>query len=139
MTMPPNALPVFVGVLVAFIAAGVAGGVVWAARKRAKLSRADCARIAKAWSRVEGLRDPTRRVIEADKVFDMLLTAWGRKGTFVQKFKGFEARFSNAEDLWRAHKLRNRLAHEAGADPSAAEAGRAVAAFQRGLQQHVDL
>lgn len=128
-----------IGISLGLLCGGLAVGaaVAFAARRRGRVSAADRARIARAWSRVEALRDPARRVMEAEKAFDMLLVAWGRKGTFVEKFKPVQWRFPNAEALWQAHKLRNRLAHESGAEPGKGEGERAVRAFEAGLEKHL--
>lgn len=136
MTMNLNPfLPLLAGAAAAFVAVGSGVAVLWAARRRSTVSAADRARIARAWSRVGGLRDPARRVMEAEKAFDLLLQCWGRRGTFVEKFRGVEWRFSNREAVWHAHKLRNRIAHESGAEPKKAEAERAVQAFRAALEQ----
>lgn len=130
----PNGIPIAAGIAGAALAVGVAIGVTWAARRRGRVSAADRARIAHAWSRVDALRDPARRVLEAEKAFDLLLKAWGRKGGFVEKFEAVAWRFPHAESLWKAHKLRNRLAHESGAEVSKADADRAVLAFRSGVE-----
>lgn len=89
------------------------------------------------WQDVAALADPARQLIAAESVFDALLAALGYRGSFADKLKAAGPRFSNTEELWQAHKLRNRVAHEVGFSPSDAESRRAVAAFERALRMFI--
>ncbi|MEK9180541.1 MAG: hypothetical protein AAB897_03970 [Patescibacteria group bacterium] len=53
-------------------------------------------------------------IIEADNLLDEALKLAGLRGqTLGDKLKGAtEANLPNLEDIWEAHKLRNRIAHE---------------------------
>lgn len=62
--------------------------------------------------------DPRIRVLELDKALDALLTALGYQGSLGEKLVAAGSRFPNIEALWKAHKLRNVLAHEPGARAS---------------------
>lgn len=90
-------------------------------------------RLMTAFVQVEQVPDAHRRVLDAEKILDQALTALGFSGTFGEKLTKAGPRFSDREAVWRAHKLRNRIAHEAGITVAASDADRAVAAFRRGV------
>ncbi|PIR51035.1 hypothetical protein COU78_02645 [Candidatus Peregrinibacteria bacterium CG10_big_fil_rev_8_21_14_0_10_49_24] len=90
-------------------------------------------RILLHWEHVDLLKDPVRKVLEADKVLDQALAARGYKGSLGEKLQKAGPRFSDLDAVWRAHKLRNRIAHEPGADISASQSAAAVAAFHRAV------
>ena len=86
------------------------------------------------------MADPATRdlaVAEADKLFDLALKELCVTGqTMGERLKASEAMFTAQQynQLWEAHKLRNRLAHEVGIAASEAEIKTAIAAFQWGLR-----
>ena len=57
---------------------------------------------------------------------DQLLGSLGYRGSFGEKLTAAGPRLRDVEALWRAHKLRNRLAHEPGVRIAEKEAQRAV-------------
>ena len=91
------------------------------------------------WQRIEShLDSPDRRplaVIEADRLLGQgLRQVGGFKGeTVAELLQAAESRLSQKQPVWRAHKLRNRLVHEADFRLSANQARVAVASFKRGL------
>lgn len=114
---------------IACLAAILAAYVWWRLRRRAWLPARERARLRRAWAYAVGVRDPALRVLEAEKVVDQLLGSLGYRGSFGEKLKVAGPRLHNREALWRAHKLRNRLAHEPGVRIAEQEAQRAVRAF----------
>jgi len=82
-----------------------------------------------------GLR---QAINEADKLFDHVLRQQGAHGDFMgDRLKSFRNRFSDYaiyDNLWKAHKLRNALAHEVGFDLVAGQAKDALHGFERGLK-----
>jgi len=106
---------------------------VWRGARR-KLSKEHLVQLKREWSHVAGLPDPTRRVLEAEKVLDHAFTLLGYKGSFADKLKKAERVLSNYQPLWDAHKLRNRIAHEPGFSISEQDAKRAVAQFEKALK-----
>jgi hypothetical protein len=100
---------------------------------RRRLSAADKKRILALWEQVDILSDPLRRVLEADKVLDHALTAHRYKGSLGEKLKKAGPRFSDLNAVWRAHKLRNRIAHEPGIEISKQQSAAAVAALHRAV------
>lgn len=75
-------------------------------------------------------------ISEADKLFDVALRAAGVPGnTLGERLKAAESHFdpSQYNQLWNAHKLRNRLAHEVGVSIDKQETETAVRSLQRGI------
>lgn len=74
-------------------------------------------------------------VLEADKLLDQALRERGIKGeTMGERMKTAKDTWSNANAVWTAHKLRNQIAHEAGATVSYDDARRALGAFKQALK-----
>jgi hypothetical protein len=99
--------------------------------------------IAERWSTIQamslgggnGLR---QAVSEADKLFDQAMRQSGLSGeTMGERLKSARSRFSDRsvyDGVWRAHKLRNALAHEVGFDLVPSQAKEALSDFERGLR-----
>ena len=74
-------------------------------------------------------------VIYADKLVDAALRERGFKGeTMGERMKNAASTWSNANAIWSAHKLRNRIAHEADAEVKYDETRRALASFKQALK-----
>lgn len=94
--------------------------------------------VAQKWSTIEAmangggsLRDA---VSEADKLLDYALKQTGARGeTMGERLKSSGGRFSNINNIWTAHKLRNALAHEASFDLVPSQAKEAIGYFRQGL------
>ena len=99
-----------------------------------KLSGASLKRVQQAWSHVETLQDPVRKVMEADKVMDLALSELGYTGSVADKLKKAGPRIKNLQAVWEAHKLRNQLAHETGAHVDQSAANRAVESLEKGIE-----
>ncbi len=79
--------------------------------------------------------DHRRAVMEADKVLDQLLTKNGYQGTVGEKLKKASALFSDIQGVWRAHKLRNRIAHELDFECSQRDRNDAMNQFQKAYKE----
>lgn len=55
---------------------------------------------------------PKQAVLDADKLLDYALSKKGFAGSVGEKLKAAGPRFSDLDGVWRAHKLRNHVAHE---------------------------
>ena len=65
-------------------------------------------------------------IFEADKLLDLALRERGFAGdTMGERMKSAREQWSNSNHVWGAHKVRNKLAHEAL---------RALAAYKQGLK-----
>lgn len=74
-------------------------------------------------------------VLQADKLLDQALRERGFAGqTMGERMKSAQNTWSNANVVWSAHKLRNRIAHETSVSVSYNDARQALAGFKRGLK-----
>jgi len=74
-------------------------------------------------------------VLNADKLLDQALRERGIKGdTMGARMKALRDRWSNANNVWSAHKLRNQIAHEPDVHVSYDDARRALAGFKQALK-----
>lgn len=106
---------------------------VW--RRRKQISKRDIALAVSEWNsiREKVSREPKHALIEADKLLDFVLKKRGYTGSLADKMKSAEKVFSHADDLWRAHKLRNRSVHEIGFEISEQQARRAISFYKQAL------
>ena len=74
-------------------------------------------------------------IIEGDKLLDKAMMEMGMPGkTMGDRLKKAGGRFSNLNAVWRAHKLRNAIAHESGFEVSFTQATNALAIFKQALK-----
>ena len=110
-----------------------------------KSSKLDKIFIQKKWLEIEqvsNLGSPSNfksSILEADKLVDYTLKALGAKGeTFGERLKNSKSVFHDYSDynnLWFAHKVRNNVAHETTYDLNSAEAKRAIEYFKKALRE----
>lgn len=89
--------------------------------------------IEQAWKRVNAHEHGSLKIVEADKILDEALRLLGYKGTLGDKLKKAGPRFSNLNDVWWAHKLRNKAVHELNHKPHDAEVDRAIGIYHKAL------
>lgn len=100
----------------------------------------DKAEITARWSTIQatsksGAAGLKTAVNEADKLLDHVLKSLGFHGeTMGERLKSAGPRFTNRDNIWRAHKLRNALAHEYNFDLVPSQAKEALADFEQGLK-----
>ena len=117
-------------VLTLVAAAVLVSVIVWCmVRRRAAIPRAEQRRLRSQWQHLAEIADPSRRVLEAEKVVDGVLQALRYSGSFADKLKVAGPRLPNEQAVWEAHKLRNRIAHEPGFSLDESQAKRAIGAF----------
>ncbi len=104
-------------------------------RKKNSLSLKDKNYIKMHWYRVldHFETNPSKAIIDADKILDFMLIKRGYVGSLGEKLKKSGALFSDLNGIWMAHKLRNRVAHELG-DLDKSEATRALNSFKKAFQ-----
>jgi len=77
-------------------------------------------------------------IIEADKLVDHVLKSLGVPGeTMGERMKNARSKFegySDYENLWFAHKVRNNIAHESEHELNSAEAKKAIEYFEQALK-----
>jgi len=77
---------------------------------------------ANRWNKIKGYgnsdnsSDWRRAILEADSLVEEIITKIGYKGTtFGEKLSRIHPdQFQSLDELWKAHKVRNRVAHESG-------------------------
>ncbi len=80
--------------------------------KKTKLSSSQIKKIHQFINRINNETDYKRIIIDLDKLLDYILKQKGFKGTLGEKMKKARNLFSNNNDIWFAHKLRNKIAHD---------------------------
>lgn len=74
-------------------------------------------------------------ILNADKLLDQALRQRGIKGTTMgERMKYARDTWSNANAVWTAHKLRNRVAHEPNVRVEYDDTRRAMAAYKQALK-----
>ena len=77
----------------------------------------------------------TVSIINADKLLDKAMIEMGVPGkTMGDRLKRAGGRFSNLNAVWRAHKLRNAIAHESDFEISYKQAYNALAVYKQALK-----
>jgi len=76
-------------------------------------------------------------IIEADKIFDNLLKRIGYQGDDMgERLKQIiPAQLVNIDELWQAHKIRNRLVHEENFELREHEAKRVIEIYKKALDE----
>lgn len=93
------------------------------------------------WMTIEQqlVRDETNSyamsILNADKLLDQALQEKGVSGTTMgERMKAMQSKWSNANNVWTAHKLRNQIAHEPDVRLNYESARRALASFKQALK-----
>ena len=74
-------------------------------------------------------------VIEADKLLDKAMIEAGLPGkTMGDRLKRSGSRFTELNAVWRAHKLRNAIAHESGLEVGYKQAYNALSIYKQALK-----
>jgi hypothetical protein len=74
-------------------------------------------------------------VLSADTLLDQALKDRGISGaTMGERMKQMQQKWSNANNVWTAHKLRNQIAHEPDVKLSYDTARRALSSFKQALK-----
>ena len=74
-------------------------------------------------------------IIEADKLLDKAMIEMGLSGkTMGDRLKKSGSRFTNLNAVWRAHKLRNAIAHESDIEISYKQASNALSIYKEALK-----
>lgn len=91
------------------------------------------------WAKARSLAsntEPQFAIIEADKVFDSALKQLGFRGeTMGDRLKNAQSSIRNINDIWTAHKLRNKLVHEADVKVTKRDIQAALSSYEKALKQ----
>ena len=131
--MSPTTLIIALVLICILIAAGMTA--LATIRGRRLLGTTARARIHTEWQAILAEQHPTARIIRADKLLDYALRQRGyTTGSIGDKLKKSKPLFTNISDIWAAHKIRNRIAHELGYHPTPALAEQCLRQFYQGLR-----
>lgn len=73
-------------------------------------------------------------ILTADKLLDSAMRERGVNGTTLgERLKNAKPYLTNIDSVWRAHKLRNRIAHDDGVVVSKRQASEMLKIFKRAL------
>jgi len=121
-------------ILIVLVIAYVAVIWFWKRWNKGRWSGSDLAFFRKNWERIKSESDLRMRVMEADKLLDLMMKKKGVQGTMGDKLKKYGKNFKDLDGIWRAHKLRNRLAHEVDIKVHADQVGEAIRAFGKAFR-----
>lgn len=106
--------------------------------------RVDKSFVSRKWQEIEALMQQQKpssykvAILDADKLVDYVLkTKVGTDGNMGERLKKSQKLFSsyqNYNNLWEAHKMRNRVAHEADHELHFAEAKKNIGYFKKALR-----
>lgn len=101
-----------------------------------KISSGDLKFIKDKWCKVVNHLEisPNEAVLEADKLLGYVLGLKGYEGSVGEQLKKASGLISNPDNVWNAHKLRNRVAHEIGLSLKPKEARRAIKHFKSAIK-----
>ena len=109
---------------------------------RGRGSALDQQKYREAWLKIENNLDKSNlatyqfAILSADKLLDQALKESGVKGEKMsERLKNAKDKFSNVNQIWTAHKLRNVIAHEPDAKINSLGAKRALATFKKALKE----
>jgi len=109
---------------------------------RRKTSGLDVEKYRSEWLKIENsldMKNPMTyqmAVLSADKLLDQAMRDSRVPGdTMGDRLKASKNRFNNINDIWFAHKLRNRIAHEADVSLNLVTTKRALFIFKKALKE----
>lgn len=129
------------------IVGAVIGIIVFVARLRRMMRRPELLGmsredIKKRWINIEALLERNDEmsyklsVLEADKLLDHVLKSMGCGGTNLgERIKLMSYKYPKLRNVWGAHIVRNKIAHEASYHLSRNSARAAIAQFKNALQE----
>lgn len=79
-------------------------------------------------------KNPNTAIMEADKLLSYVLKLLGYEGSTGAMLKNSGSLFSNLDDVWEAHKMRNKIAHEMGIKMSYEAGLKVLNKFKRALR-----
>lgn len=87
------------------------------------------------WAKIENEQNNMVALIGADKLLDEALKRAHIRGeTMGERLKNAKGLIKDVNGVWFAHKLRNKVVHEPGADISFGETKRALRFFRNALK-----
>ncbi len=103
-------------------------------RSRKRFGQGDLHFFATEWTKIRHQQDGKHALMDADKLLNVVLRKRGYAGGVGEQLKKAGKLFTSTDDVWNAHKLRNRIAHELGVHLSPADRDRALRSFEKALK-----
>lgn len=114
-------------------------GMLWLISRKRRLSDADRKVVADQWNKIEDLYNNDRfkeAILEADKIFDFILKRMNIKGkTMGERLKNSKSFLPNYQDIWYAHKIRNKLVHEVDYHAEASTTWKVINIFKNTIKK----
>lgn len=101
---------------------------------RQRWSAVDREFVRKSWRKIRAMEDGRHAIMEADKLLDVALGKKGYQGSLGDKLKKNGNLFSDLNAVWRAHKVRNNLAHQLDYHLTESQITQALATFEKALK-----
>jgi hypothetical protein len=137
MSFDPKVVVFLAAVLLVGVVIVLALNLLW--RRRAGLN---VEKYRTAWLKLENSLDRGNpityqmAILSADKLLDQALRDSGVSGgTMGERLKSAKTRFTNINDVWFAHKIRNRIAHESDVNLNFVTTKRALFIFKKALKE----
>lgn len=103
-------------------------------RARRKFGPHDLQFFRTEWRKISGHEDAKHALMDADKLFHVVMKKKGYQGSVGDQLKKGAKLFSDLNGLWSAHKLRNKIAHELDVRVSSSERQFALRSFEKALK-----
>jgi len=103
-------------------------------RSRKKFPQRDLDWFQQQWQKIRALSDGKHALMDADKLLHVVLNKKGYQGSVGEQLKKTAKLFSNLQDVWVAHKLRNQIAHELDMKLSLGDHQRALRIYEKALR-----
>lgn len=139
-TLPWAAVAWSIGIVVALVALILLIRWVKKAFGRPELYGMSREQVQKRWDDIEKTANTSplaakMAIMEADKLLDAALKSMAMSGnTLGERLKFAGYKYPELRKVWDAHRLRNRIVHEATFEPGRAEISAALRDFKRALQ-----
>ena len=104
-------------------------------KKKNGLSKKEKGNYLRYWNEISNESDYAKAIMNCDKLLDLLLQKKGLKGSLGEKLKNSKAFFSDYEGVWRAHKIRNRIAHDMEDGISEKDAKNALIIYKKSFKE----
>ncbi len=104
------------------------------ARSRKRFVQRDLRFFFNEWQKILAQRDGKHAILDADKLLHHVLGKKGYQGNVGDQLKNSAKLFTSINDVWFAHKLRNRIAHEMDMHLNEGDRHRAIRYFEKALQ-----
>lgn len=102
-------------------------------RKR-KWTNADYKFFDEKYANILKIEDKKLQILELDKLLDKMLSRRGYQGTLGDKLKKYDFLYSEINEVWAAHKIRNNIAHQLDYKVNEKEYKTALKGFQRAFK-----